>query len=235
MPNTQDHIRYLAGLKIKRGDDVNEVASSNNMNAIIGALLGLARGDTIFRGVNTLMRRTDTSITISALPGGGGGGTAANDFPFKVVQNTKPLEDDGIIILPGTVLGVMPTLDGVALDVVLPTEPPRMVFTETGLAALRINIDGISDTFRPLITSVEVRKMDGTTIVDDDGDPLDELTMIWDDENNKSSGYFYIKIAQLTVIPSEDEASQITGIIQYLTANVWSFIIVVDDIIIVSN
>lgn len=253
MANTQENIRYLAGLKIKPGDDVLEVASSATMNAIIGAIVGLARGDTIFRGVNTLMRRTDTSITISALTGGGGGGISASPFtPFLVypsVDNTDPPYPI-LKVYPGKIAGIIPTLDGVKLDVADDTDGVHPWFYPPGtnfsfFLRCKITTDPMV-LYRSSITEVKaVTDDDPLAIPDVSGDPpfeIPELRVIWDAPpegmggsiDDHRFGHFYIRIADIEMKQVEGDIIFV-GSSQWLFSSYAGFVIAGDEVVITES
>lgn len=224
-------LKIIAAHSVKKGDPAEHAARSDFQNAVRDAILSLARGENIGRGVGIRKRVGEGTFILSADVTRGGRGGSASSHPFQVIEETPELEDAAVKVLLGTVLGVVPTLSGTPLDT---DPPPHLTFTEDGSVCLRVNISGMSSTFRPFIESVNVVKVDGTVIVDDDNDPIGELTMIWDDEATKINGYFFVKVAQLKVTSSLVDASAITEIGQLLMSNIYSFIIVVDDVIILS-
>lgn len=163
-----------------------------------------------------------------------------NRHPFKVTTGTTSAATDALVyIQPGTVLGIVPNIGGTTIDdlTIPPTagHPPTLSFNENGMVLLRVNIGGFSDTFRPTIADLTVNKQDGFIIKDDDGDTLNEISMIWDDVNDKSTGYFYIRVANVYCNSPMSGIPSISRIDQFLKSNVYSFVIVIDDVIILSS
>lgn len=149
--------------------------------------------------------------------------------PFKVTKSTtSAAEDAKVLIQTGTVLGVVPNIGGTLLDNVT---PPTLAFNENGMVLIRVNISGYSTTFRPAIVDLTMEKQSGFDIKDDDSDSLGEGTMIWDDEEDKTSGYFYIRVANVYCNVPDSNVPNISRIDQLLKSNIYSFIIVVDEVI----
>lgn len=185
-------------------------------------------------GDNMTSTATPGGVILRAQPGGEGGGSSPH--PFKVTKGpTSEDEDAKVFIRTGAVLGVIPKIDGVLID----HDPqPTLAFNEDGMVLIRVEIDQFSDTFRPTISALKIVKQNGSVIKDDDNDPLSELTMIWDDDNVKDKGYFYIKIAFIKCLTPDPPAPQIPvigRIDQFLNKVVYSLVIIVDDVLIFSS
>lgn len=188
-------------------------------------------------GDNVTGIRTSGGVILRAEAGGDGGSSSVRT-PFLVTKGTSSIEEDAKVnIQPGSVLGVVPNIEGVLITAT-PT-PPTLAFSENGMVLLRVNISGFSPTsFRPAIADLTLNKQDGFDIKDDDHDPLNELTMIWDDEDDKTSGYFYIRVANVFCLTPDPPAPQIPGISkidQMLFTNAYDFVIIEDDVVLLST
>jgi hypothetical protein len=208
----------------KANEPILDQLTATRLNAILD---GINRNRIEF-GDNITGTRTAGGAIVRAKVGAGG---AANPFPFKC--NVANIDGANTLTLyPGYVGGIMPTMAGTALDSVDPI--PKLFPEDDGSVFLRVNI-GIttpSEDFRNNISSVEAIYTPGATAKDDSGDPLNELTMIWDDADTKASGYFMIRVASINIGEGDNPSATPT---QYLFTSIRSFVIVVDDVIILAT
>jgi hypothetical protein len=105
---------YLSALEdVTPGTPIPKAVSSTRLNAIMGAIRALARGENIQSGYGVLLSRNATGGVVinsaaRAMAGGGGGGTSVN-LPFDVTFSSgTDVSNATATIRPGTLNGLLP-------------------------------------------------------------------------------------------------------------------------------
>lgn len=240
MPGVSNYLQKLT--KVKKGQPVCDVASSERINAIQDLLRALARGDHIMSGDNTRLRRGEGFVTISA-DAGGGSSFSSLSHPFTVTEhNNADGKPDGVNVSPGLVGTFIPKIGTVLLTDLTgtPPAPPVLAISGTCSVFLEVKLDMTdADHFENGITQVKVvsdQATLGNAEYDDVTGEVKELNIKWDggDTGPRTTGYFYLKIADVQVITKPGDDTIITGfeIVQWLYDNIRTFICVGKKVVI---
>jgi hypothetical protein len=206
----QDSLRTISSSPIKKGDPPQVAARSDLMNAMREAILSLARGENIGKGLGIRKRTSEGSFVLMVDSKRSFGGGTTGFTPFLVypsVDNTDPPYPI-LKVYPGKIAGLIPTLEGAKLDV-LDTDfglhpwfyPPGTPFTFFLRCKIEVDADNL---FRPSITEVKVLTDDDPLVVPDiEGSEVPELKIKWDDGDTHEKGHFYIKIADVDMTTVE--------------------------------
>lgn len=216
MASFDDLMKQLS--PVNSGDLVTEVASAARMNAIQELIKMLVLGENIMEGPNIRKDSSQGKLILSADPSGKGLGGGTLKHPFKV-RNASNDAGPRVSITPGVIEGIVPVIDTIRLDAI---PAPTYGVTDGWIyfkVYLKARASAFSD-FRTTVDKVEVIGFDTEQV---------ELALTWTDES-LGLGFFFIRIAGITI----DDDDNIKQIDQYLTDNIRTFAIVVDEIIILS-
>ena len=136
-------------------------------------------------------------------------------FPFQVRK-----KGDAVTIYPGTIETKVPTLFGTELSL----DPVSLMPSGGGSfqIVLLVNVSlSTDDNYRYAVESVSVEY----------GASEEEFVMTWEDPDTKASGFFYIRVADITVAPAGAQPARVTKIRQRLFSSFRNLIFVRDDVL----
>lgn len=221
------------------------------MNAILDAIVSLARGENIIDGNNIRKRVGGGFVILSgdAIGGRRGGGAAAT--PFLVSAATKD-SYTAISVSPGLILNQVPYIQGVLMNQLVSDGGGNLVPntltppSENFSVWLITRIANKFDNYHPRIDIAEPGEMGYTPVKPPDEScylttvaPVLEADRIdfrikWDAGANRDAGGFPIKIADVKMeaaAPGVTTGPTVKAITQYVFQNWRSLIMVGDDLI----
>lgn len=146
------------------------------------------------------------------------GGTTAGGStnPFTLIEdfNTNTPPDPSVGFILGLIGNPVPKLD----DSPLTSDPRHEIFAAGDYTAwIQVNISAVNDNYHPQIDDSEI-------LIEAAGANPDrvDFKIEWEDEDDKVSGAFFIRIADFTVamVPgSAPPQNTITSVDQYLSAS----------------
>jgi hypothetical protein len=105
--------QYLANLgdNLRGGANLATQFGATRMNALLGLVRGLARGDNLVAGPGIRLDKTSGQVTIKSDAGRGSTAAVAPPQPFQVTLRPNPESETSVLasVWPGTVNGLLPT------------------------------------------------------------------------------------------------------------------------------
>ena len=138
MAGLTPHLKAM-GDNVRPGQRLVDAITSVRLNAIMGAIRALARGDNLVAGLG--LRKSSTAEGAILTAEAARGGSTATTHPFQVVNRSSATVVKVEVVF-GQVNSVTPTINGVGLDEEDDEgDPPRITLSSERLVYLDVTVD----------------------------------------------------------------------------------------------